>query len=244
VAIISTMVPLMIYRVERYAHGTHDPTTLRDYETHSRIGVGIMTDRTTRAEGVRDHTDDSPQAHGHWIDALVHRWPTALGVAVAALAAFDLQGGTELAALTMLMPVVYVGAAALDRRRFAWAVLLAGIAVLTVVPSASQIVPSVIFLVAALVFLIAGIARGQWRRPGGLPLQTVGMLAFGSTVLVAIYVDPDLGGYLVAIGLLGHAAWDAVHYVRNRVVTRSYAEFCAVLDLLVGAAVLFVLFVR
>jgi hypothetical protein len=63
-------------------------------------------------------------------------------------------------------------------------------------------------------------------------------------MLVALYVEPDLGGMLVAIGLLGHAAWDAVHYVRNRVVTRSYAEFCAVVDLLVGAAVIFVLFMK
>jgi hypothetical protein len=61
-------------------------------------------------------------------------------------------------------------------------------------------------------------------------------------MLVALYVEPVLGGMLVAIGLLGHAAWDAVHYLRDRVVTRSYAEFCAVLDLLVGGAVLFVLF--
>jgi hypothetical protein len=68
------------------------------------------------------------------------------------------------------------------------------------------------------------------------------MLAFGSIVLVALYVEPVLGGVLVAIGLIGHAAWDAYHYLRDRVVARSYAEFCAVLDLLVGAAVLFVLF--
>jgi hypothetical protein len=66
------------------------------------------------------------------------------------------------------------------------------------------------------------------------------MLAFGSTVLVALfYVDPDLGGKLVAITILGHAAWDAYHYLRNRVVPRSYAEFCAVVDLLLGAAILF-----
>jgi hypothetical protein len=65
-----------------------------------------------------------------WIDVLKHRWPTVLGIAVAALTVFDLQGGTELVALTMLMPVVYLGAAALDRRWFAWVVLLAGVAVL------------------------------------------------------------------------------------------------------------------
>ena len=173
-----------------------------------------------------------------WADVLKHRWPTALGIAVAALAAFDLQDGLEFAALTMLMPVVYLGAAALDRRWSAWVVLLAGVAVLVVVPSSSEVVPSVIFLVAALVFLVLGVARGRWRGPGGLTLQTVGVLAFGSTVLVALYVDPNLGAYLVAFALLGHAGWDAYHYLRNRVVVRSYSEWCAVVDLLLGAAIL------
>jgi hypothetical protein len=181
---------------------------------------------------------DAPR---RWTDMLMQRWPTALGVAVAALTVFDLQGGTELAALTMLMPVVYLAAAALDRRRFAWVVLLAGVAVLTVVPSTSEVVPSVIFLVVALVFLVVGVARGQLRRPGGLTLQTVGMLAFGSIVLAALYVDPGVGGYLVAFALLGHAAWDAFHYLRDRVVARSYAEFCGILDVALGAVILFFL---
>ena len=205
-----------------------------------------MTDKDSFAEKVRDHAteDDSPRAHQaldrrRWTDVLMHRWPTALGVAVAALAVFDLQDGLEFAALTVLMALVYLGAAALDRRRFAWVVLIAGLAVLTVIPSASEVVPSVGFLVVALVFLVLGVARGLWRRPSGLPLQTAGMLAFGSTVLVALYVEPNLGGELVAFALIGHAAWDAYHYLRDRVVARSYAEFCGVLDLLVGAALLF-----
>ena len=176
-----------------------------------------------------------------WTDVLKHRWPTVLGIAVAALAVFDLQGGTELAALTMLMPVVYLGAAALDLRWSAWVVLLAGVAVLVVIPSSSEVVPSMIFVVAALVFLVVGVARGQLRKPGGLALQTVGVLAFGSTVLGALYVDPDLGGYLVAFALIGHAVWDAYHYLRNRVVARSYAEWCAVVDLVLGAAILLAL---
>ena len=101
-----------------------------------------------------------------------------------------------------------------------------------------------IFLVAALAFLGLGAARGQLRRPNGLTLQAAGMLAFGATGLVAFSVDPVLGGYLVAFALLGHAAWDAYHYLRDRVVARSYAEFCGVLDLLVGATALFVLVMR
>lgn len=127
------------------------------------------------------------------------------------------------------MPLVYVGAAVLDRRRFAWVVLLVAIAALVLTQVLDLKVNLVlVLLVVALAFLVVGVARGQLRRPGGLTLQTAGMLAFGATALVAFYVDPDLGGYLVTFALLGNAAWDAVHYVRNRVVPRSYAEFCAV----------------
>jgi hypothetical protein len=39
-----------------------------------------------------------------------------------------------------------------------------------------------------------------------------------------------MGGYLVAFALIGHAGWDAYHYLRNRVVGRSYAEWCAVVE--------------
>src|SRR5918997_4670499 len=129
-----------------------------------------------------------------WTDVLKHRWPTVLGIAVAALTVFDLQGGIELAALTMLMPVVYLGAAALDRRRFAWVVLLAGVAVLAFVPSSSEVVPTVGFLAAALVFFVVGAARGELRKPDGLALQTVGMLSFGSVVLAGLYVGGGPGG--------------------------------------------------
>jgi hypothetical protein len=214
--------------------------------SHPRFGAKIMTDKESFVDRVRDHAtdDDSPRAHQaperrRWTDVLMHRWPTALGIAVAALAAYDIEDGLEFATLTVLMALVYVGAAALDRRRFAWVVLIAVLAVLTVISSASEVVASVGFLVVALVFLVLGVARGLWRRPSGLPLQTAGMLAFGSIVLVAPYVEPNLGGKLVAFALIGHTAWDAYHYLRDRVVARSYAEFCGVLDLLVGAAILF-----
>ena len=46
---------------------------------------------------VRDHATDgrSPHAHRGWTDFLAHRWPTALGIAVAALTAFDLRIDVE-----------------------------------------------------------------------------------------------------------------------------------------------------
>ena len=195
---------------------------------------------------VRDHAIDDGSPHAHqppdrrrWADVLLHRWPTALGIAIAALAAYDIDDGLEFATLTILMALVYLGAAALDRRWFAWVVLLAGLPLTNFVPSISGVDTSVVLLSAAPVFLILGVVRGQLRKPGGLPLQTVGMLAFGSIVLVALYVNPDLGGNLVAFALIGHAGWDAYHLLRNRVVPRSYAEFCLFVDLLLGAAILF-----
>ena len=211
----------------------------------------IMTEKESFADKVRDHAtaDDSPDAHQvpdrrGWADFVKHRWPTALGIGVAALTVFDLEvdagSVSSLSALVVLMALVYVGAAALDRRRASWVVFLAGFAVVVVLLDLldSKVEPSAVLLVAALVFVVLGVARGQLRRPGGLTLQAAGMLGFGAAALVTLYVDPDLGGYLVAFALLGHAAWDAYHYLRDRVVARSYAEYCGVLDLLVGVAIL------
>lgn len=208
-----------------------------------------MTDNELPEDRGRHHAHDhrSSDAQRGWTGFLAHRWPTALGVAVAALTAFDLRieaGSISfLSALVVLMPLVYVGAAVVGRRRFAWVVLLVAITPL-VLARVLELNTNLhtAFLVAALAFLTLAAARGRLRRPGSVPLQAAGMVVFGAAMLVALYVEPFLGGMIVAVGLFGHAAWDAVHYARNRVVPRSYAEFCAVVDLLVGAAVLFVLF--
>jgi hypothetical protein len=215
-----------------------------------RFGAKIMTENESFADRIRDHAtdDDSSRAHQaperrRSTDVLMHRWPTALGVAVAALTAFDLEidagSVSSLSALVVLMALVYIGAAALDRRRASWVVFLAGFAVLVVLPLFdSGADPSVVLLVVALVLVVVGAVRGQLRSPGGLTLQVAGMLSFGVVAMIALYVDPRVGGYLVAFALVGHAAWDAYYFLRDRVVARSYAEFCGVLDLLVGAAIL------
>jgi hypothetical protein len=186
--------------------------------------------------------------HGHrrtgrrWWGFLAHRWPTALGIAVAAITAFDLRVDagfvSSLSALIVVMALVYVGAAALGRRSASWVVLLAGLPVAFVVPSTLGINPSVILLLAAAFFLVVGAVRGRSRESADIALQAAGVLGFGAMSLAALSVTPELGVYLVAFALLGHAAWDAFHYVRDRVVARSYAEFCGFLDLLLGVAIL------
>jgi hypothetical protein len=37
--------------------------------------------------------------------------------------------------------------------------------------------------------------------------------------------------------LIGHAAWDAYHHRANKVVVRSFAELCFVLDTLVAVVI-------
>jgi hypothetical protein len=210
-----------------------------------RIGVTIMIDMMKVADAV-DHSATIPNTPGThqssgrrgWAGALLHRWPTALGIAVAAGSALGLESGLEFAALTVLMAVIYLGAAVFDRPWTAWAVLFAGLPLAFVIPT-SWTGRSVVLLVVAAVFLAVGVVRGQLGKPGGFPLQTAGMLVFGSAILLALYIDPGLGGKLVGVTILGHGAWDAYHYLRNSVVQRSYAEFCAVVDLLLGAAILF-----
>jgi hypothetical protein len=187
--------------------------------------------------------NEAPHARDGWRGLLVHRWPTALGVAVAILTALDLGADAvfvpSLPALIVLMALVYVGAAALGRRRASWVVLLAALPVAFFFPQTPWVNPPVVLLAAAAAFLVLGAVRGQrLREPGGLALQAAGVLVFGAIGLAALYVAPGAGVYLVALALLGHAAWDAFHYARDRVVTRPYAEFCGVLDLVLAALVL------
>jgi hypothetical protein len=69
-------------------------------------------------------------------------------------------------------------------------------------------------------------------------VQALGMVGFGALALVALSVDPDLGRYLVAAGWFLHGIWDFVHLWLDKVVARSYAEWC-VIDVLVAAQLVF-----
>jgi hypothetical protein len=97
-----------------------------------------------------------------------------------------------------------------------------------VVPTAAVVVP---IALGALVWSAAG---GHALRPGPLRVQALGMLGFGALALLGLAVDPDLGRYLVAAGWLGHGIWDFVHLKLDKVVARSYAEWCGVVDIVIA----------
>ena len=169
------------------------------------------------------------------------RWPTLAGLGFAALIAFDLLSGVELAPVLAASAAVYLGAAALPRPAAAWPLFFATGAVITVARLLEdRFEPTWAILAGAVGLLIYGLLRGAGRPGYGLPLQTVALLGFGAAAGAALMITPDLGAYLVAAGLLGHAAWDLYHHRVNRVVVRSLAEFCLALDTALAVAIVIV----
>jgi hypothetical protein len=97
--------------------------------------------------------------------------------------------------------------------------------------------PVVAFSVTALALVLWGAVRGQlWR--GAFVVEMAGMVGFTAIALAAVSIDPDLGRYIVAAGWFGHAAWDFAHFRADKVVSRSFAEWCTVFDVLRAVGIL------
>jgi hypothetical protein len=177
-----------------------------------------------------------------WTNRLKDRWPTALALAMSA-ATF---GGSEteeavvsLSEVLLLLPLLYLVVAKLRRRQASWPVLVVGITPFIALRALDAIAPAAVFSAVALLVLVLGAVDGQLRRPDPFRVQALGMLGFGALALAGLVVDPDLGRYLVAAGWFLHGIWDFVHLKLDRVVARSYAEWCGVLDVLIAVELVF-----
>jgi hypothetical protein len=176
-----------------------------------------------------------------WIGVLA-RWPTALALGMATLTLDDVRTGAgvaSLAGLILLLPLEYLIVAKLQRRQATWPV--AAVALLTVIAlqALDVVAPAAVLAAVALIVLVWGVVDGQLLPPGAFRVQALGMLGFGALALVGLVVDPDLGRWLVAAGWFLHGVWDFVYFRLDRVVARSYAEWCGVLDILVAAELVF-----
>ncbi|MET9832081.1 hypothetical protein ABZ078_22905 [Streptomyces sp. NPDC006385] len=69
----------------------------------------------------------------------------------------------------------------------------------------------------------------------------MGALVFGGLALAGLAVDQDLGRCLVAAGWFLHGVWDFVHLRLDKVVSRTFAEWCGVIDVLVAVQLLFLI---
>lgn len=162
-------------------------------------------------------------------------WPAAIGLAFAAFVSIDLlngsEHGTDLAAIVVASGLVYLAAAALELPWVSWPVFLLSVVVITV--ARFGLIPfdaTWAMLILAALFAVYGVILAMRRPNRELPLQAIAMVVFGGLATVALFISPFVGALLVAAGLVAHAGWDVYHHVKNKVVVRSMAEFCFVLD--------------
>lgn len=183
------------------------------------------------------------QPHASRSGTRVTRYRPALaGLAVAAMSAYGIASGAEVAAVVAASGFVYIAAAAAGRPTAAWPAFGVAFVLITL----EKLVPAAeatwTMLGVAGVLAAVGVVRGALRPRSGLPLQAAAMLVLGAVAVVAAQAQPVPAGVLVAGALLAHAGWDVYHHRTGRVVVASMAEFCAVLDTVLAVLVLVVTF--
>jgi hypothetical protein len=178
---------------------------------------------------------------------LADRWPTALALASVAasimvIALLDREV-EFFGPVVVMMAGIYLVAYALGRPVMAWL----GLVVLSTAVSVLQVLddegvlpvdPAVAMTVLVLLIWLWTVAERRFTDGPTFTLQTAGMLGFAAITLVCAAVSVRWGIALAGIGFIAHGVWDAYHYRANKVVHRSYAEFCGVIDLLTGPALL------
>ena len=87
-------------------------------------------------------------------------------------------------------------------------------------------------------YLVIGALRRAFTTRRLLALQLAGLAAYAALALAASVVTPQAAAVVVGAGWLVHAAWDVAHHRAGVVVPRAYAEWCAVVDTVVGIAII------
>ena len=167
---------------------------------------------------------------------LTARWPAALGLVVAGAGAAVIAGGDvekDFAPGIATMMGIYLAAYAVGRPAAAWPAfaVLGSVAALMGVLGVEAAVVMTALLVPLWLWVLA---RGLADDRPWFALETLGLVVFGGLTLGAFLADATLAGILAGVGWLTHGLWDAYHFVKDRVVARSWSELCAVVDIIVG----------
>jgi hypothetical protein len=169
---------------------------------------------------------------------ILRRWPTLLALGLTVLT-WDGPGGERgLAEALLLLPLLYLVVAGLERPRASWPILVVGIGVFVALRATDVVAPTWIFGGIAAAALLWGVVSGALWRSSLFQLQAVGMVAFGGLAVAGLYAEPDVARVLVGVGWLLHGLWDLYHLRARAVVAPTYAEWCGVIDVAIGAQLL------
>ena len=119
-----------------------------------------------------------------------------------------------------------------------WPTALAVLCTVDLIIRPQAIAPCTL-LVLAFAYLIIGTVRRTLRPRPVLIRQLAASAAYLLLILISIFAGGVLSIYLVGAGWFVHAGWDYWHHRRNEVVPRAFAEWCGVLDAVIGVTVIF-----
>lgn len=167
--------------------------------------------------------------------AVLRRWPTLVGLLAAASQILTGADRTTVAIVVAVAVTCYLAAAALRRPWVAWAAIPGCVLAITLGDLlGAEPLTSLAVLAAALV--VVGLITRASRA--ALTAETAALLVYGGLAVTGLAIAPTVGLVLVAVTLIAHGIWDAIHLRRRAVVSPSLAEFCIALDVPLGLAVL------
>lgn len=182
-----------------------------------------------------DRSAPKPVGFG-WLRTLARRWPSALALLMAVVT-WGSSPRAGLAQALLMFALGYLVAAAVGRPRLTWLLAVGVVAALAVLRLQHRFDPFWVLLVAGVVVLTLGVLRGR-PRAGLVLVEAGGVAMFAFVGIVALAVDPEVGRILLGVGWMSHAVWDLAHWWLDRVVSRSFAEWCGVFDLVGGLSIL------
>ncbi|MGW4962389.1 hypothetical protein ACWEPL_34645 [Nonomuraea sp. NPDC004186] len=177
-------------------------------------------------------TSEPPRA----LPAVARRWPTLLGLGFAVLTLLDFEDGRGLGFVVFLAALIYLGTAVLGKPGTVWALFVIS-TVAWVVLDQLGIDGWPALIGGAVSLIVLGLVGGLLRQPLLTAAQVPAMLVCGGAALLALTLSPQAGGFLVAGALIAHGVQDLLVWRAKQVVARSMAEFCMVLDLLLGVGI-------
>ncbi|MEV4633580.1 hypothetical protein ACIBED_19910 [Rhodococcus coprophilus] len=208
-----------------------------------------MLDRTEHTSAAVS-SNSAPEAGRfvRWVEGLpapvrwtLRRWPALLALALVGpdvvAAAFGEKGGSAefLGEALPMLALVYLIMAKIGNRKITWPVVVLVVASVGVARVTGIVAPSTLLIGASLVLLGWVMFTGEIDSKPNMRLQVVGVVFFCGVALAGLAIDPTVGVYVIAAGWFLHGVWDFVHIWRDRVVSKTFAEWCGVIDVLIAA---------
>ena len=170
------------------------------------------------------------------------RWATGVAVVMAAgmlLGNGSMPGGSvrTFAVILPVLPLLYLLCSKLDRPKAVWPLLAGSFALIAVLQLTGGGAAPAVYGAVVLAVAVWALVDGQWRD-AGFRLQFLGMLVFGAAAVAGMLLDPVRGRWIVGAAWFLHGLWDFAHLRNRSVVAPAYAEWCGVVDVIVGAALL------